>query len=297
MEAEEDRSKGINEKGTFEQYLNNYTSLSESSKTLYRRVITMLITSTGTSSPTIGELNKFIINKSEKRQPHVKYAIKEYLKYLGRENECLELVQAKLKEPIRDKVFLSRENMEEIISLIENEKHKVIALLQYNTGARASEILTMRKHRIKIEKYITPNNEEKQRIRINVRGKGEKPRYLYLLIDFWKYIKPYYDNSKDYIFFREGELTYLGFWSQIENAYKRYLESLKKAASQLDINIGTHDLRRSFANDIKTLTNDITQVQKMLGHRNINTTIKYLQNKNEDIAASMLESQKDFEAI
>ena len=112
---------------------------------------------------------------------------------------------------------------------------------------------------------------------------------------FWKYIEPYYNNSREFIFLndKESPVPYLSFWDRVETIYKRYWESLTKAAKDCGFNIASHDLRRSFADDLRKET-DIYQVQKTLGHVNINTTTKYLQITPKEIASSMLKHQENF---
>ena len=272
----------------FELYLSDDTSLLPNSKRLYYSAIKELLNNY--PIPTIEQLNHFIAIKCNARQPHVKYAIKKYLLFLGREQDYLKLNKAPKKQPIRDKIFLSKEQIYRIINTIENKMHKSIAMVQYNTGARASEILTIRKSRISRQAI---NNVEV--IRINVRGKGDKPRYVYLLVDFWKYIEPYYKNCRDYPFLndKENPIPYLRFWDKVQTAYKRYYESLKTAAKKCGFKLATHDLRRSFADDLRKET-DIYRVQQTLGHKDINTTTKYFETQNKDIASSMLSQQEDF---
>lgn len=272
----------------FKQYLED-NPLAQTSKKVYYKAVKELLDSY--PEPTIEQLNHFIAVKSGRRQPHVKYAIKKYLKFLGREQDYSQLHGAKIAEPIKDKVFLSKEQVAQIINSIKNPMHKAMAVCQYNTGTRVSEIITLRKSRISKQKI-----NEIDTLRLNVRGKGNKPRYVYLLAHFWKYIEPYYNQSKDYIFMdKKGEppITYLDLWNKVETAYKRYLESLKAAAKSCGFNISTHDLRRSFADDLRKET-DIFHVQQTLGHKDISTTTKYLKVSNEDIAGSMLQHQKDF---
>src|SRR3990167_4838933 len=83
----------------FKEHLQNNPKLLPSSKNVYYKAIKEL----DNENPTTEQLNKFIAIKCSKRQYHVKYAIKEYLKFLGREQEYIQLVQAKTKEPIKEK--------------------------------------------------------------------------------------------------------------------------------------------------------------------------------------------------
>lgn len=271
----------------FEEYLKDLPLQESSKKAYYKIVKELLATVEGIS---IEHLNHFIAVKCSNRQPHAKYAIKKYLECMGKGQDYLQLHKALIKQPIKDKVFLSKEQVYKIINCIKNPMHKSIAICQYNTGTRASEILTIRKQRISKQKI-----NDMEVIRINVRGKGDRPRYVYLLAEFWKYIEPYYSNCRDYPFLNDknNPIPYLSFWDRVETSYKRYYESLKSAAKECGFNLATHDLRRSFANDLRKET-DIYQVQKTLGHKDINTTTKYLEVRSEDIAGAMLHQQNGF---
>ena len=279
----------------FQQYLQDNAGLQESSKSVYLKAVNELVNTTG-NNPTIEQLNHFIAVKCQKRQPHVKYAIKEYLKFLGREADYLNLTRAKVRETIKEKVFLTKEQMRMVINSIENPMHKCIALVQYNTAARASEILTVRKHRITKEKYIDILKNEKERVKIRIKGKGDKIRNIYLLPDFWPLLEPYYNECRDYLFLNDkhNPITYFGLWGRVETLYRKYYESLRVAANKCGFKIGTHDLRRSFADDLLRTGKDIYKVQKVLGHKSIDTTVKYLRPNNEQVAESMLDHQEDY---
>lgn len=273
----------------FKQFLEMQAKLEPLSKKVYYKAIKELLGNY--PDPTIEQLNNFISLKFRKRQPHVKYAIRWYLISLGRKQDCEQLIEMKILEPIKDKIFLQKEQIYQIINCIKNPMHKAMALCQYNTGTRASEIITLRKYRVSRQKI-----NDTDVLRLNVRGKGNKPRYVYLRVEFWPYLEPYISSCKDYIFMdKKGQpsIPYLDFWNRVETIYKRYLESLKDAAKSCGYNISSHDLRRSFSNDLKNMT-DIFHVQKTLGHKDPKTTIKYLTINNQDIAQSMLDQQKNF---
>jgi len=270
----------------FKQHLEG-TTLAASTKRIYYFTIKQLLNENG-NNPSIEQLNHFIANKFKKRQGNAKYAIKEWLKFSKRDNEFNTLIKVKSIAPLKEKHFLPKETISQIINNIKNQQHKVMAMIQYNTGARASEIITIEKVSIRKEKY-----GEKERIRIQLKGKGNKPRYVYMLMDFWKHIEPYHTNARRYLFIKEP-VTYYGFWTRVETVYHGYYDNLKEAAKECGYNISTHDLRRSFANNVRQETRDIFKIQQALGHTDINTTTKYLEEKKEDIADLMLKHQKDF---
>jgi integrase len=60
-------------------------------------------------------------------------------------------------------------------------------------------------------------------------------------------------------------------------------------AHQLPGTLGTHAMRKTFANRVyEKLNHDMVKTQRALGHKNINSTVAYLSFREEDIAAAIL---------
>ena len=60
------------------------------------------------------------------------------------------------------------------------------------------------------------------------------------------------------------------------------------AAHQLTGKVGTHSLRKTFADRVyDALDRDLVKTQRALGHRNINSTVQYLSFREEDIDAAI----------
>lgn len=273
----------------FTKYLENNPRFRYSTVNLYIELIRDLTKRYGIS-PTIEQLNEFIAYKCKKRQPSVKYAIKEYLKYTNRPEDYLKLVQAKVRNPIRQKNFLSKDQLIDVINSIANPRYHLIGLIQILTGARALEVITIQTKRITLEKYKEADNVEKERIKIIISGKGDKPRPIYLKGELWKQLEPFY-NKKDKYLFLSNELANLPvkeFWVKVRTKYKRYLEDLKEAARKCNLHITTHDLRRSVANII----GEIRQAQLILGHSDMKTTELYLSDDSRKISETLLHYQE-----
>ena len=250
----------------------------------YYAAIRTLIKEYG-ENPMIGEINAFIKNKCDKRQPWAKYALREYLYMVGRESDYLKLVQAKIKKPVKPKMFLTKEKLLEVINNIKKEPYHTIGMLQMATAARAAGIIRL--ERKKIRQDVT-------RIRMTLREKGEKPTIVFLRLDFWKLIEPYYNKGHKYIFMEREAESYgeQQLNTRIITIYKRYLERLQEAARGLSINMSTHDIRRSIANNIQIATNDIRITSGVLDHSSYEVTENYLKDKSEQVATALLEQQK-----
>jgi len=256
----------------------------------YRKAVQELVYTYG-ENPTIEHLNRFIADKCTKRQPHVKYAIKEYLRFKERGQDYGKLNQAVIKIPMKQKNFLKREYINELLGLVKDPMHKAFVVIQSYAGARASEAITIEKRWIKRGMHKDRYGDEGEIIKIRVKGKGEKPRNLYLKMDLWKYLEPFYKRCYRYLFLNERTITYMTYWNSVETVYARYYRELNDAGTKLGLDIGTHDLRRSFANTMRLERKDITIVQRTLGHSNIRTTMRYFDDNNKEIEDAMLEYQ------
>jgi integrase len=61
------------------------------------------------------------------------------------------------------------------------------------------------------------------------------------------------------------------------------------AANELQGRLGTHCLRKTFANNVYEANHhDLPKTQKALGHRNINSTVAYLSFREEDVELAIL---------
>lgn len=169
---------------------------------------------------------------------------------------------------------------------IDHPDYKAIARIQYFTGARPSETISILKSDVKHE-------QEENRIRINIRGKGDKIRSLYLDDSIWLDLKPLTIEQSPYLFLRflKEEISDYDLAQKVENYYKRYHKNLKEAADKCGIEISPHDWRRSFAQSLKNEGSDIVEIKKALGHSNIGTTERYFDDDQETIAKTMLKHQ------
>ncbi len=269
----------------FQEKLKKDPNLMPSSVKTYMKLIKELTNKYGTS-PRVEELNEFIDYKCNNRQPVVKYAIKHYLNFLWRDKDYRQLVKPKLKPTKRKKTYLTKTQALEVINSIDNEEHRVVAIIQYFTGARASEAISILKNNI-IQEL------EQKRIKINIIGKGGGLEPVYLSDHVWHELQPFYVKPGAYMFLNCENISEEKLRTKTETYYKKYYESLKKAALENDIEMCTHDLRRSFAQSIINSGVNIYEVQRSLRHKDISTTTKYIEDDPEKTAATMLKHQED----
>ena len=270
----------------FQINLSKNPELMPSSVKTYVKLIKEMVDRYGID-PTVNEMNEFIADKCKKRQPKVKYAIKHYLKFRWKPKSLyFELINVKIRNTIKKRNYLSRTQAKDVIDSIDDEEHRLISKIQYFTGARASEIISIKKDHILHE-------TEFKRIKIDIMGKGGRVDPIYLGDILWVELQHYMISNGKYLFLKDCEdLDEMKIWNKIETYYKRYHKSIKEAGRNIGLDIATHDWRRSFAQSIKQEGADIVDVKRALRHSRIETTERYFKNDPEDVAKTMLKHQE-----
>lgn len=273
----------------FEQHLKNNPQLMLSSVHAYIKIIKEMTNKYGID-PTVQQLNEFITHKCKMRQAStVQASIKHYIKFRWRNWTSIEqqLVKAKPRPIAKKKNFLTKSQSIDIINSINNEEHKLIAKIQYFTGARVSEVISIKKKSMIHEK-------EYKRIRINIVGKGDKINPIYLTDNILLDMQPYLLREGTYLFLKDQKksLTEEQLIKKTESYYKRYYESVKEAAKECGMDISTHDWRRSFSQSLRDAKVDIYDIKKALRHERIETTERYFKDEPEKTAKIMLSHQQ-----
>lgn len=272
--------------GNFKIKLKNNPELMPSTVKIYMKLIKQLTNNYG-MDPSIEQLNEFIAIKCRKRQPVVKYAIKHYLAFRWRKNIYINLVKAKKRKSVRKKTYLSKKQAMEVLDKIKKPEHKLISKIQYFTGARASEVISIKKTNMFHETHY-------KRIRIDITGKGDKIEPIYLVDNIWHEIQPFFLSKSQYLFIKDDgeELDQERLRTKTETYYKRYYESLKEAVRECNLDMATHDWRRSFTQALRDGGADIFEIKKALRHESIETTQAYFQDDSETIAKITIKHQQ-----
>lgn len=171
------------------------------------------------------------------------------------------------KTPSKLPIVLSRDEIQSILSTINNEKHNLMIALAYAGGLRVSEIINLKVRDINLAELT-----------IHIKGaKGNKDRITILPKKLVKNIEKLISNKNfdGYVFAsergaclptRQGKLTERTAQKVFENALKK--ARIKKEAT-------FHSLRHSFATHLLENGVDVRYVQELLGHANIRTTQIY----------------------
>ena len=213
--------------------------------------------------PDIGLIRKFLLEKLDSGQSSQTVNVNlQAIKYLYHEimKSSCDIDVKFAKSPSRLPVVLSRNEIEKIIQLINNQKHKLLISLAYAAGLRVSEIVNLKVRDVSMDDLT-----------IHIKGaKGNKdritifPERLKLSIEN----QTVGQNGNQYVFLSErgGKLTE-------RTAQKVFENALQKAEIKKDATF--HSLRHSFATHLLENGVDVRYVQELLGHANIKTTQIY----------------------
>lgn len=171
-------------------------------------------------------------------------------------------------KPVTQPDILTINEVQKMIDKTSNTKHKAILALMYATGIRSNEVCNM--------KIIDINSEEKS-IKIK-QAKGMKDRVAML------------DDSLTIIlmgYFLEYHPTEYLFNGAKGGRYseRTVQQIVTSAANRCGIKkrISSHSMRHSCFTQLVKNGIDIRYIQKLAGHKNINTTARYLQINDIDV--------------
>lgn len=241
---------------------------------------------------TLNLVHKYRLNLSRRKlgiktQNYHVIALRAFLKYLIK-NDIKTLAPEKIdlsKIPERTFEYLSREELERLfkavpMNSIRGMRDRAIIETLYSTGLRVSELTNLNRSQVDL-----------RRGEFMVRGKGKKPRVVFLSERAKKYIAAYIKDRTDNfepLFLNHGRtkkdedlslgekrrLTTVSVENIVRN-YTRRAGIIKK--------VTPHTLRHSFATELLLAGADIRSVQEMLGHASITTTQIYTHITNKKL--------------
>lgn len=181
-----------------------------------------------------------------------------YLKVL--KTPVPQALNIELRKPHKLPLSLSKEEIQKILKVTKNIKHKTILLLLYSAGLRLGELINLK---------IEDIDSSAMKIHIH-QAKGKKDRYVMLSQSALTMLRQYYISyhPKEYIF--EGQKGGQYSPKSVQTLFK---SSLKKAGIRKKATI--HTLRHSFATHLLDDGTDIRYIQELLGHKRLETTQIY----------------------
>jgi len=161
----------------------------------------------------------------------------------------------------KDPVYLTKEELIHFLDCIENKKHKLMIVLLYSAGFRVSELVNLKVKDLNFDEkhgWVRDGKFRKDRIFLIAERVKE---------DLFKWIVDNKLHDDDYLF--KGNSAQYSI-SAIRNI-------IKKAAmkSGLSKNISPHTLRHSFATHLAENKYSALEIQPLLGHKSVETTMIY----------------------
>lgn len=182
----------------------------------------------------------------------------------------------KLSLPERQPRAMAEADVWKVLRNIGNERDRLIFYLMAETGMRVSEALSIRLEKIRLHAQ-----------EISVIGKGNRERTAYLIKTeslglLRRYLRAHGWLAKDGetitvkgLLFRPDEAKQRSgragdpiHYTVIQKAWKRYVQAAGVEAT-------IHQLRHTYATKLVNEGKPIEVVQKVLGHRNLQTTMRY----------------------
>ncbi len=237
-------------------------------------------------------LNRLKSNKKEglktNTQNYHLIAVRAWLKYLAK-RDMNTLAPEKIdlaKVPIRTVDFLDGSDLERLLEAplktnnigIIKKRDKAILETLFCTGLRVSELANLKVDSINLKKD-----------EFTVRGKGDKPRIVFLSNQSKFWIAEYLNMRKDsnpFLFIShdrasKGRKT-IEQTGLTPRSIQRLVEKYAKAAG-ITKKVTPHTMRHSYATDLLMNGADIRSVQSMLGHASITTTQIYTHITNQQL--------------
>lgn len=175
----------------------------------------------------------------------------------------------KIKEETRLRKSLSEITFEEIRSCCNNIRDKALIEFTYASGLRVSEI-----SKLNISDLDFSSNE------FSVIGKGKKERVVIFSNISKFYLQKYLDSRTD-----DNPALFVSLKRPYNRLSKRGIEKIfERIKKRLGLEeFYPHLLRHTMATRLAE-TADITTVQALLGHKNVNTTLIYAEKNNDKVA-------------
>ena len=159
-------------------------------------------------------------------------------------------------------VVLDISEVESLFSVTKNLKHKVILMMTYSSGLRASETARLK---------LTDIDSKRMTVRVND-GKGGKDRYSILSKTTLEHLRRYWRKYRPTEWLFEGQKK--DEHITVHSIQLMFYAAKKRAGITKPVSV--HTLRHSFATHLIEAGTSLHHVQLLLGHRSPTTTTVYL---------------------
>lgn len=172
-----------------------------------------------------------------------------------------------VKLPEAQPRFLPLGDVNKILKVIEDDRDRVLFTLLSETGLRISEALGLRVQDLRLESK-----------ELRVSGKGQRERTIHLVkteslrLLGW-YLRKY--DIRDGLVFRPDSAKQRHGASDKPIDYSVVAKAWKRYCLEAGISCTIHQLRHSHATDLINRGASVEVVSKLLGHKNLQTTMRY----------------------
>lgn len=212
----------------------------------------------------------YCVNELKLSETHVQSrlnALKFYFEQvLFKEKFFIEIPRPKSKSKLPK--VLSTKDIQKLFDVTVNPKHKLMLQLCYGMGLRVSEIVKLK---------LSDIDSKRMQVLIE-NAKGKSDRYVNLPESVSVLLRNYYKTYKPTSYLFEGQ--YGGQYSirSVQAVFKNAMRLAK-----INKPVGIHSLRHSYATHLLEYGTDMVFIQKLLGHRDMKTTMIYAQVGKKEI--------------
>jgi integrase/recombinase XerD len=167
------------------------------------------------------------------------------------------------KMPKKLPIILSPEEVLEFLGCLSNSKHRTILTICYAAGLRLSEAVALQPCHIDSHRMV---------IRVE-QGKGQKDRYVMLSPKLLEILRQWWrvERPQTWLFPGDKPDRHVSPGT-VQQACER-----ARYRSHIAKPIAPHSMRHAFAVHLLEQGTDVRTIQLLLGHRNLQTTARYLQ--------------------
>ncbi|CAM3958950.1 tyrosine-type recombinase/integrase [Rheinheimera salexigens] len=167
------------------------------------------------------------------------------------------------KRTVTSPLMLKQEEIQRVIALCPNQKHRFMLMTYYGTGLRLMELINLK---------VADIDGQRKTLKV-CSGKGNKDRYvlltpavLQLLREYWRQYRP-----RDWLFYSSRGMELAMSSSSISKVFRTAVK-----AAGLPTGCSIHSLRHAYATHQLVAGMPLHELQNQLGHSNIKTTQHYL---------------------
>ncbi len=185
-----------------------------------------------------------------------------YLQVLGWPSFDIAVPLPKLPQQIPE--LLTRSEVSCIINACHNDKHQMMLLTGYGCGLRVGELVAIKVRHIDGERHL---------LRVE-QGKGNKDRMVIISDQLLQRLRQYWQlyHPVDWLFPSSQHFPHEHLSAgSIQRVFK-----VCKHKAGIDKRGGIHGLRHAYATHLLEAGLAVNQLQQLLGHKDIHTTLGYL---------------------